>query len=142
MISYMVSYTSNEPTNGGPAVKELLDEGKSIYIQIQEMIETDILRGVLREDERIPSTNELAKLYIINPATAAKGVNLLVDSGILFKKRGIGMFVAPGAAEKIRAQRKKAFMEEKISELLSEAKSLGISKEELIEMIRNGGTKQ
>ncbi len=137
----MVSYTSNEPMNGGPVVKELLDEGKSIYIQIQEMIETDILRGVLREDERIPSTNELAKLYIINPATAAKGVNLLVDSGILFKKRGIGMFVAPGAAEKIRTQRKKAFMEEKISELLSEAKSLGISKEELIDMIRNGGTK-
>ena len=67
-----------------------LSEEKSIYIQISEMIETDILRGILMEEERVPSTNELAKIYAINPATAAKGINILVDSGIVYKKRGIG----------------------------------------------------
>ena len=82
-------------------MNEILTQEKSIYLQIAEMIETDILRDILLEEERVPSTNELAKLYAINPATAAKGVNILVDEGILYKKRGIGMFVAEGAKENI-----------------------------------------
>ena len=86
---------------GGTCLNERLTEQKSIYLQISEMIETDILRGILLEEEQVPSTNELAKLYTINPATAAKGVNLLVDGGILYKRRGIGMFVAKGARDKI-----------------------------------------
>ena len=73
------------------------------------MIENDILRDVLLEDERVPSTNELAKLYAINPSTAAKGINILVDAGILYKKRGIGMFVSDGAKEVIRTKRKTRF---------------------------------
>ena len=73
------------------------------------MIENDILRDVLLEDERVPSTNELAKLYAINPSTAAKGINILVDAGILYKKRGIGMFVSVGAKEVIRTKRKARF---------------------------------
>ena len=73
------------------------------------MIENDILRDVLLEDERVPSTNELAKLYAINPSTAAKGINILVDAGILYKKRGIGMFVSDGAQEVIRTKRKARF---------------------------------
>lgn len=87
-------------------MNEILTQEKSIYIQIKEMIESDILRDILLEEERVPSTNELAKLYAINPATAAKGVNLLVDEGILYKKRGIGMFVAEGAKERIMKKRK------------------------------------
>lgn len=69
-------------------MQELLSQEKSIYLQIKEMIENDIIRDILLEEERVPSTNELAKLYAINPATAAKGVNLLVDEGTLYKKRG------------------------------------------------------
>ena len=114
-------------------MNERLTEQKSIYLQISEMIETDILREILLEEEQVPSTNELAKLYTINPATAAKGVGLLVDEGILY--RGIGMFVANGAREKILAKRKAAFAENHVAPLLAEAKSLGISKEELLTMI-------
>ena len=112
-------------------MKEILTQEKSIYIQISEMIENDILRDIILEEERIPSTNEFAKLYSINPATAAKGINILVDSGILYKKRGIGMFVSKGAME----TRKEQFFDNYISTLLAEAKSLGITKEELIKMI-------
>lgn len=90
-------------------MNEILTQEKSIYIQIKEMIENDILRDILLEEERAPSTNELAKLYSINPATAAKGINLLVDEGILYKKRGIGMFVSDGAKEVIRTKRKARF---------------------------------
>ena len=120
-------------------MQQRLTEDKSIYLQISQMIETDILRGILLEEERAPSTNELAKLYTINPATAAKGINLLVDEGILYKKRGIGMFVATGATEMIRSRRKQAFYEFRLTELLAEAKSLGITRDELIEQIGKRG---
>lgn len=116
-------------------MQELLNQEKSIYLQIKEMIERDILRDILLEEERVPSTNELAKLYAINPATAAKGVNLLVDEGVLYKKRGIGMFVASGAKKAIRKKRREHFFENYVKGMLTEAANLGISKEELIEMI-------
>ena len=116
-----------------------LTDEQCIFLQISQMIETDILRGILLEEERAPSSNELAKLYTINPATAAKGLNLLVEEGILYKKRGIGMFVSPGAAEKIRNRRKEEFYNQKIRELLDEAKRLGITKAELIDQINKRG---
>jgi DNA-binding transcriptional regulator YhcF (GntR family) len=125
----------NHITKERDLMQQRLTDDKSIYLQISQMIETDILRGILLEEERVPSTNELAKLYTINPATAAKGVNILVDDGILYKKRGIGMFVSTGAVEKIRGRRKQAFYEVRLAELLNEAKSLGITKEELIQQI-------
>ena len=119
-------------------MQELLSQEKSIYLQIKEMIENDIIRDILLEEERVPSTNELAKLYAINPATAAKGINLLVDEGILYKKRGIGMFVASGAKQVIVRKRKERFFDDYIRRLLTEAASLGITKEELIDMIAAG----
>ncbi len=116
-------------------MNSMLNEQKSIYLQICEMIETDILRGILLEEERVPSTNELARHYTINPATAAKGVNMLVDEGILYKKRGIGMFVAQGAKEKILKRRREDFLKIKLQELLNEAESLGIGRKELVTLL-------
>lgn len=110
-------------------------QDKSIYVQISEMIENDILREILLEEEKVLSTNEFAKLYSINPATAAKGINILVDEGILYKRRGIGMFVATGAKEKIMKRRKNDFFDNYVKKILEEAKSLGITKKELAEMI-------
>lgn len=123
-------------------MNEILTQEKSIYIQIKEMIEKDILRNILLEEERVPSTNELAKLYAINPATAAKGVNLLVDEGILYKKRGIGMFVATGAKKQIMEKRKKNFYNDYVKSLMAEADSLGISRQELIAMIQEAANKK
>ena len=123
-------------------MNEILTQEKSIYIQIKEMIEDDILRDVLLEEERVPSTNELARLYAINPATAAKGVNLLVDEGILYKKRGIGMFVATGAKAQIQGKRLEQFYDNYVKSLMAEAMSLGITKKELVAMIldaKDGG---
>ena len=118
-------------------MNEILTQEKSIYIQISEMIENDILRDILLEEEKTPSTNELAKMYSINPATAAKGINILVDKGILYKKRGIGMFVEQGAKEKIKIQRKSEFYSNYIQKLIEEANNLGITKKELVNMIIN-----
>ena len=125
-------------------MNEILTQEKSIYIQIKEMIENDILRDILLEEERVPSTNELARLYAINPATAAKGINLLVDEEVLYKKRGIGMFVAAGAKRKIMEKGKEHFYDDYVRKLMAEAGSLGITKEELIAMIEksnDGGMK-
>lgn len=118
------------------------NEQTSIYLQIAQMLENDILRGIYLEEEQVPSTNELAKVFSINPATAAKGINLLVDEEILYKKRGIGMFVSQGAVEKIRKKRKAAFYNNYIKALVTEAKSLSIAPEELLEMIRKAQNEQ
>lgn len=117
-------------------MNEFLNQEKSIYIQISEMIENDILRNIIEEEERVPSTNELAKLYVINPATAAKGINILVESGVLYKKRGIGMFVSTGAKEMIMNRRKNEFYDNYVRRVVEEAESLGITKEELLTMIK------
>ena len=119
-------------------MNEILTQEKSIYLQIAEMIETDILRDILLEEERVPSTNELAKLYAINPATAAKGVNILVDEGVLYKKRGIGTFVSAGAKEAILSRRKNEFYDNYVKKLLEEAASIGLGKEEVIQLIQSG----
>ncbi len=113
-----------------------LNTEQSIYIQIAGKIEDDILRDILAEGESVPSTNQLAALYQINPATAAKGVNILVDEGILYKKRGIGMFVVEGGKQKIIIKRKEGFFEKFVVSLVREAKQLNIDGEELVEMIR------
>ena len=114
---------------------EQFTDGTSIYLQIASMIEDNILREILLEEEQAPSTNELARAYSINPATAAKGLNLLVDDGILYKKRGIGMFVASGSKLKIVAKRKTGFFETYVKGLVQEAQTLAITKEELMAMI-------
>ncbi|MBE5854213.1 MAG: GntR family transcriptional regulator [Lachnospiraceae bacterium] len=116
---------------------ENLGEEKSIYLQISEMIEDEILRDILKEEEQVPSTTELSKFYKINPATAAKGINLLVDKGILYKKRGIGMFVQEGAKSAIQKSRQESFYETYVTKIVREAKLIGISKEELAKMIKD-----
>ena len=110
-----------------------------IFLQLSQGLEDEILSGVYREGEQIPSITELAASYKINPATALKGINLLVDAGIVYKKRGIGMFVAEGAKAAIMKKRKEHFFDDYIKGLLSEAASLGISRKELIEMIADAG---
>ena len=112
-----------------------LNDQSLIYLQIARMLEDDILRGVYREEEQVPSTNELARGYNINPATAAKGINLLVADGILYKKRGIGMFVAPGAANAVKQKRKAAFYDGFVKPLVKEGASLALTGEELMAMV-------
>ena len=114
---------------------ENLGEEKSIYLQISEMIEDEILRDILKEEEQVPSTTELSKFYKIDPATAAKGINLLVDKGILYKKRGMGMFVQEGAKSAIQKSRQESFYETYVTKIVREAKLIGITKEELSKMI-------
>jgi DNA-binding transcriptional regulator YhcF (GntR family) len=114
----------------------LIDDTRPIFVQVAERIEEDILAGRLAEEEQVPSTNQFAALYQINPATAAKGVNLLVDQGILYKKRGLGMYVAPGARTRLLAKRREQFYEQYVVPMLQEAERLGITPEQLTEMMQ------
>jgi len=113
-----------------------MDESRPIFQQIAEQIENDIISGVLPEETQVPSTNEFAAFHRINPATAGKGVNLLVDEGILYKKRGIGMFVAEGARARLVATRRDQFREQFLAPLLAEATKLGISSADVAAMIQ------
>ncbi|ANA82811.1 GntR family transcriptional regulator [Paenibacillus glucanolyticus] len=115
-----------------------IDDSRPIFMQIADKIEDDIIEARLPEETQVPSTNQFAAFYQINPATAAKGVNLLVDQGILYKKRGIGMFVASGARERLMEKRKTEFYEQYVVAMVKEAAKLGITKDQLSEMIRRG----
>jgi DNA-binding transcriptional regulator YhcF (GntR family) len=108
---------------------------KPVYVQIAEGIEDDILNGLLNVDDQAYSQYQIAKQFDVNPATAAKGINLLVSEGILYKKRGLGMHVAENAMELIQKKRKQNFISGMILEIMVEAEKLGISKDELKSMI-------
>src|SRR5262245_55693428 len=112
-----------------------MDDGRPIFLQIAEQIENTIIDGSQAEEAQVPSTNELAAFHRINPATAAKGVNQLVDDGVLYKKRGIGMFVSPGAQAKLRQRRRDLFADQYLRPLLAEAQKLGLSPDEVKDMI-------
>ncbi len=113
-----------------------LDEGAPLFVQIAERLAEEIADGGLAEGERVPSMNELAAFYRINPATAAKGINLLADDGLLEKRRGIGMFVAAGARKRLLAQRRDRFAAQYVEPLVTEAARLGIDTDELIALVR------
>ena len=113
--------------------KCLQDEQTLIYLQIAQMLEDGILRGIYPEETQVPSTNELARTLRINPATGAKGLNLLAED----ERRGLGMFVAPGAAERIRAKRRSEFLQQYVRPLAAEARKLGLTAEELQAMLRD-----
>lgn len=115
----------------------MLDEATPIFSQVAERLAEQIADGALAEGERVPSSNELAAFYRINPATAAKGINVLTDDGLLDKRRGIGMFVAAGARERLVQRRRRSFTERYVEPLVAEASRLGIDADELLAMIQN-----
>ena len=117
----------------------MLDDGAPIFSQIAGRLADDIAEGTLAEGARVPSTNELAAFYRINPATAAKGINLLIDEGLLEKHRGVGMFVAAGACERLLDARRGRFTERYIEPMVAEAGRLGIDADALVSLIRKSG---
>jgi GntR family transcriptional regulator len=119
-----------------------LDEGTPLFAQVAERLAADIADGGLAEGERVPSTNELAAFYRINPATAAKGINILADEGLLEKRRGIGMFVAAGARTTLLARRRAEFTDRYVEPLLTEATRLGIDSDELIALIKESSNER
>lgn len=118
-----------------------LTQEKPIFLQIAEGIEDGILTDVFPEGGQIPSITDFSVNYKINPATALKGINLLVDEEILFKKRGVGMFVAEGAVRKLKIKRQDQFYNNYIGKLIEEAKRLGFTSEDIIAMIERGFAK-
>ena len=116
----------------------MFDERSPIYRQIADQITQDIVRGTLQEDEQIMSTNQYAAFYRINPATAAKAFQQLVDEGVLYKRRGIGMFVAPGARDRLLAQRRDRFFADVLDPMLAEARAIGMSLADIVRRIEEG----
>ena len=114
----------------------MLDDGAPIFSQVADRLAEEIAEGALAEGDRVPSSNELAAFYRINPATAAKGINVLADDGLLEKRRGIGMFVAAGARERLLGARRRRFAERYVVPLVAEASRLGIDADELVALIR------
>lgn len=113
----------------------MADNGQPLFRQIAEQVEDSIIDGTLAEGDRAPSKNELAAFHHINPATAANGVNMLVDKGVLAKRRGLGMFVTPGAREQLLDERRQGFAAHFVRPLMTEAAKLGLNSGEVRAMI-------
>ena len=114
------------------------EDERPIFLQVADQIQDGILSGAFPEETQIPSTTEISLTYMINPATALRGINLLVESGIVYKKRGLGMFVTEGAVQTVREKRKNEFYQNYIVKVTAEAKKLELQKEEIIAMIERG----
>lgn len=112
------------------------DSLKPIYIQIAEWLEMEILSGSIQSDEKVYSQYQLADMFNINPATAAKGLNILADENLLYKKRGLGMFVSSNAKETIRSKRINRNLKQLVLELIAEAKRLDVGEDELIDLLK------
>jgi GntR family transcriptional regulator len=117
-------------------LSQSFDDNRPIFIQIKERIEDQIVNDQLQEHDQIPSTTQLVKFYKINHLTIAKGITLLVDAGIIYKKRGVGMFVAEGAKSLLMEQRREGFRDQYMLPLIQEAEKLGISEGEIIDLLK------
>ena len=113
-------------------------DGKPIFQQLADQLEEGILSGAYPEESQVPSITEYSMAYRINPATALKGINLLVDAGLLYKKRGVGMFVSSGARERLRAQRAERFYQDYVQRMVQEARRLGVTEAELVRLVERG----
>lgn len=116
---------------------KLFDDSNPLFLQIKKRIEDQIINGVLGENAQVPSIRQISAFYKINHITVSKGVNLLVDEGILYKKRGVGIFVSKGAKKMLTHKRQQSFLTHYLEPMLAEAKKLGIEIKALIEMIEN-----
>jgi GntR family transcriptional regulator len=119
----------------------MFDDRTPIYRQIADRIKADVLSEALKGDEQVMSTNQYAAFYRINPATAAKAFQQLVDEGVLYKKRGIGMFVSPDAREGLRAARRESFFAEVVDPMVAEANAIGIPLGEVVGRINELGSR-
>lgn len=116
---------------------KLLEGSEPIYIQIGEWLENEILSGRVKPEEKIYSQYKLSEIFSINPATALKGLNLLVEKGIVYKKRGLGMFISADALRILKKEHKNEVLTEQIRDLVEEAILLDVSEEELINLLKN-----
>lgn len=116
----------------------LANDERPLFVQVAERMEDAILAGAYEEETQIPSTTEISTRYKINPATALKGINILVEGGAVYKKRGVGMFVKKGATEALRAKRRDQFYLDFVLKLAAEGKKLGVSLAEAIAMVERG----
>jgi len=116
-------------------VSKLLNEKKPIYEQIRDWLADQIIDETLVEHDKVPSTNEIVTYFKVNHITVSKGVTELVEEGVLYKKRGVGMFVSEDARGKLLEKRREGFVEEYLKPMLEEAGKLDLSKSDIQKMI-------
>ena len=119
----------------------VFDDGSPIFRQIADAVRADVLRGVLAADEQVMSTTQYAAHFRINPATAAKAFQQLVDEGVLYKRRGIGMFVSPDARDRLRAEHRARFFEDVVDPMIAEASAIGVPLDDVIAHVRRRSTR-
>ncbi|HUO83453.1 MAG TPA: GntR family transcriptional regulator [Gammaproteobacteria bacterium] len=118
------------------------DDNQPIYRQLRDRVVAMILEGVLGDGDALPSVRNVAAEYRLNPLTVLKGYQALVDEGLVEKRRGLGMFVMPGAVEALRRNERKRFLDEEWPKVLATVERLGLEAGELLERARKSGNGQ
>ncbi|MCD6181448.1 MAG: GntR family transcriptional regulator [Candidatus Cloacimonetes bacterium] len=111
------------------------DDAIPIYLQIKEEIEHSILTGALQEDQAIPSIRVMAQQYRLNPQTISNAIGELTKEDLLYKRRGVGMFVSPGAPRRLLAKKRKEYLTKDLRSTLKRGKSFQIEKQEIITVL-------
>jgi GntR family transcriptional regulator len=109
-----------------------LDGDQPIYRRIAAQIRAEITSGTLAEEDQVMSTNQYAAFHRVNPATVGKAFGELVDEGLLYKRRGLGMFVRPGARQRLQSERRARFGAVFLLPALEEADRLGIPLDDVV----------
>lgn len=110
--------------------------GIPIYVQIADDIRSQILRGALRDGDQLTSTTEYATTYRINPATAGKAFAILVDEGLVEKRRGIGMFVAQGAHASLVEKGLTTYVDDTLYPAVEAGLALGLDIDSIADHVR------
>lgn len=108
------------------------DDSQPIYRQLRDRVVAMMLEGVLKEGEALPSVRQVATEYRLNPLTVLKAYQQLADEGLVDKRRGLGMFVAPGAGSALMKDERERFLEQEWPRIHATIERLGLSAAELL----------
>jgi GntR family transcriptional regulator len=108
------------------------DESQPIYRQLRDRVVAMMLEGVLKEGEPLPSVRQVAAEYRLNPLTVLKAYQQLADEGLVEKRRGLGMFVAPNAGAALMKDERIRFLETDWPKIRATIQRLGLSTETLL----------
>ena len=118
------------------------NDKEPIYLQLKDQIKDMILAGDIAEGEALPSVRQVAIDYKVNPITVSKSYQILVDEQLVEKRRGLGMFVKPGAAEKLQVNENEQFINEDWPKILTKIQHLNLDTTQLIESLKELGSNQ
>jgi GntR family transcriptional regulator len=127
----MVCYISNTPGPPAPTAMQTWDDRQPIYQQLATLLAERLIDGEPPEGEAMPSVRALASRYLLNPLTVNRALQSLGEDGLLEARRGMGLYVTPGARERLKLAERRRFLEQEWPRLRERLRRLDIDSRQL-----------